>query len=425
MINRKFIDRAAGIGAILAILFSVGGCNRQDSTPRADTAPMQPTTPDAAPPTATTPAPMTPAPMSPAGEASAPASMNGSSSSSSQPGTGLRKELMPDRSLALARSLDHSSGMLVRTAEGDLRNGSASSGGSWSSDAGMSSSAQTKSSRRSSRGATSSRASSGPARRDGGQSSSPMGRGSGSSAGSSAPSPDSGGSGTGTGTGTGTGSGAGTGSGSGTQGGAGNSRMKAHGRDLLWGGLIRVADSAASSTGSANASKGTKLGNSDRNFVEKAAGAGLYEVEAARIAVERASAPGVKSFAQMLVVQHTAANDELKQLVSMRSNVELPTKLPATKRMALESLQRKSGKDFDREFIEQVGIEDHEDDIKLFEKASRDAEDSEVRAWAARKLPVLRQHLAAARRLPGEGGKSATGADAGTPSRAGAQPPSD
>jgi putative membrane protein len=47
-----------------------------------------------------------------------------------------------------------------------------------------------------------------------------------------------------------------------------------------------------------------------------------------------------------------------------------------------------------------VGLHDHKTDIGLFEKASREAKDTEVREFASATLPTLRAHLTAAQNLP-------------------------
>src|SRR5262245_50632425 len=43
-------------------------------------------------------------------------------------------------------------------------------------------------------------------------------------------------------------------------------------------------------------------------FVEKAAIAGMFEVESSRIAIDRVNDPKLKEFAQMMVDDHTKAN---------------------------------------------------------------------------------------------------------------------
>ena len=142
------------------------------------------------------------------------------------------------------------------------------------------------------------------------------------------------------------------------------------------------------------------LNTADKTFVAKVAGGGLYEVEVAKLAVDKASDPAVKSFATMLVDQHSAANAELKALAALR-DVKLPDAVPADKKQVIAGLAKKSGASFDQAFVKQVGLKDHEENIKLFESASQDTKDAQLKAWVDKTLPALRSHLGAAQKLPG------------------------
>jgi putative membrane protein len=145
----------------------------------------------------------------------------------------------------------------------------------------------------------------------------------------------------------------------------------------------------------------------DRNFVTTAAAGGMFEVEASKLAAEKATDPAVKAFASMLVEDHTKVNDELQRLASTK-NVTLPSELPTDKKEQLKKLQSISGAAFDRRYVQEIGIKDHLQDIRSFEKASRDAKDPQVKAWAQQTLPKLRDHYAKAQTLPGGGEKEQT-----------------
>lgn len=139
-------------------------------------------------------------------------------------------------------------------------------------------------------------------------------------------------------------------------------------------------------------------GLQDPQFITAATGNGRYEVHASRLAMYRAASPQVRSYAQMLVDHHTRANNELMDLVRARG-MRLPGVLPRDKRAKLDRLASASGGEFDRMYIRIVGIEDHQTDIALFERASRELRDPELRAWAGKTLPALRSHLEAAQSL--------------------------
>ena len=139
-------------------------------------------------------------------------------------------------------------------------------------------------------------------------------------------------------------------------------------------------------------------GFQDPQFITAAVGNGRYEIQASRMAMYRAASPQVRGYAQMLVDHHTRANDELRALVRDRG-MRLPGVLPRGKYAKLDRLASATGDEFDRTYIRLVGIEDHQTDIALFERASREARDPELRAWAGKTLPTLRSHLEAARSL--------------------------
>lgn len=166
----------------------------------------------------------------------------------------------------------------------------------------------------------------------------------------------------------------------------------------------RSAPQAQPGTGTrqSEAKKDDKMARGDRRFVQEAAGSGMFEVQAAQLATTKASDPDVKSFAGTLVDHHTKANDELTKLANAKG-VELPAAPPRGLRRDIEQMGKKEGQEFDREFVRNVGIKAHEKDIKNFEKASKDLKDPELKAFAQKTLPQLKEHLAMAQKLPQAG----------------------
>ncbi|MGH6648178.1 DUF4142 domain-containing protein [Aquabacterium sp.] len=143
----------------------------------------------------------------------------------------------------------------------------------------------------------------------------------------------------------------------------------------------------------------TALNSAEKKFLTDAASGGQYELALAQLATAQASDSSVKSYAAMLVSDHTMANQKL-QLLAQRRNVVLPTTLPPEKQQVIDRLTKLTGPEFDRQFVQTVGLHDHKTDIGLFEKASREAKDTEVREFASATLPTLRAHLSAAQNLP-------------------------
>lgn len=163
---------------------------------------------------------------------------------------------------------------------------------------------------------------------------------------------------------------------------------------------------ATSGTGLRTSSSGTgsatPLAAADSQFVTKAAEGGQFEVEIGKLAADKATDPNVKAFAQMLVDDHTAANDRLRQIASGH-NLALPASLPDDMKKEIDQLSKLSGAKFDKQFVKMVGIKDHHHDIAEFEKASRSAQSADVKDFAASTLPTLKKHLDAAEKLPAKG----------------------
>ena len=172
------------------------------------------------------------------------------------------------------------------------------------------------------------------------------------------------------------------------------------------------APAAQPGTGTRNLpDKSNKVARGDRKFIENAANSGMFEVQVGQLAASKASDANVKSFASMLVDQHTAANNELVKIANAKG-VELPAAPKHSLRRDIEKLGKKNGDEFDRDFVRNVGIKAHEKDIKMFEKARDDVKDPDLRAFVNKTLPVLREHLAAAQKLP-QSGKNAAAMGAG------------
>jgi putative membrane protein len=157
--------------------------------------------------------------------------------------------------------------------------------------------------------------------------------------------------------------------------------------------------------GTRNVPASSKIARGDRKFIEEAANSGMFEVQVGQLAASKASDPNVKSFASTLVDHHTAANNELVKIANAKG-VELPAAPKRALRRDIEKLGKKNGDEFDRDFVRNVGIKAHEKDIKMFQNASKDVKDAELKAFVDKTLPTLREHLAMAEKLP-QSGKNA------------------
>ena len=129
----------------------------------------------------------------------------------------------------------------------------------------------------------------------------------------------------------------------------------------------------------------------DHSFIMKAAEGGLAEVELGKLAADKGSSEQVKQFGQKMVDDHGKANDELKTL-AQNKNITLPTDLNSKDKATKEKLEKLSGAEFDRAYM-QAMVKDHNTDVSEFRKESNSGKDPDVKAFAAKTLPTLESHL--------------------------------
>lgn len=135
----------------------------------------------------------------------------------------------------------------------------------------------------------------------------------------------------------------------------------------------------------------------DSEFVVEAGSGGMMEVEAGKLAQQKAVNPRVKAYGDMLVADHTKANDELKALAATK-NITVPGSLGEDHQKHINDLQQKTGKDFDKDFMSMM-VDDHKKDISAFEDASNKASDADIKSFAAKTLPTLKMHADSAQAI--------------------------
>lgn len=147
-------------------------------------------------------------------------------------------------------------------------------------------------------------------------------------------------------------------------------------------------------TPTASAARVDPLARADRKFVEEAGQGGLAEVEHGRLAAQRATHAQVKQFAQRMVQDHGKANDELKTIAAARG-ITLPTTVDRKHHRQMDKLGKLGGADFDREYMKQM-VDDHKQTVSSFEKQAKSGKDGDLKSFAIKTLPTLKEHLTSA-----------------------------
>ena len=143
----------------------------------------------------------------------------------------------------------------------------------------------------------------------------------------------------------------------------------------------------------------------DETFVMKVAKGGMAEVELGKLATEKASSDAVKRFGQRMIDDHGKANNELKALAQSK-NVTLSMEMGPEEKALRNRLMKLSGPAFDKAYMNAM-VNDHVKDVNEFRMESTSGKDPDVKAWAAKTLPTLEEHLKMARDANGAVGTSA------------------
>jgi putative membrane protein len=150
-----------------------------------------------------------------------------------------------------------------------------------------------------------------------------------------------------------------------------------------------MSKSTSSSTTTSSSSK--KMSGTDSTFVKNAAVGGMEEVQLGQLAAQKASNPEVKNFGQRMVDDHSKANSQLQQIATQKG-LTVPTALPASKRKDVDRLTKLNGAAFDRTYMSMM-VQDHKKDVSEFQRASKNAKDTDIKSFASTTLPTLEDHL--------------------------------
>jgi len=132
------------------------------------------------------------------------------------------------------------------------------------------------------------------------------------------------------------------------------------------------------------ATSNVKLSQKDVSFIQKAASGGQQEVENGKMAEKQGKSADVKSIGARMVADHTRANQELTALANQKG-VKVDTRGVKA--------QNIGAADFDRQYLKLLEM-DHKNDIAEFQQEAKSGDDRDLKAWASKTLPMLKEHLA-------------------------------
>jgi len=155
------------------------------------------------------------------------------------------------------------------------------------------------------------------------------------------------------------------------------------------GGLIIAGLLAVGRVGAADAS--STISSKASDFIKAASLGNQSEIAMAQLAQQKAQNPAVKELAQMIRQDHQQAQEKV-QALAQTHGITLDQTQGWSERRAQSKLEKLNGADFDQQYSKDM-LEDHVADIKKFQKASQQLQETDVRQYAQDTLPTLQKHL--------------------------------
>jgi putative membrane protein len=136
------------------------------------------------------------------------------------------------------------------------------------------------------------------------------------------------------------------------------------------------------------------------NYVTYAQNSDLFEIEAGKIAVQKAQNKEVREYARQMVDHHTATANRLNASARQSGVTATVPALSVKQRTKLDELQNASLSSFDKLYIT-TQLEAHERAIRLHNSYAMTGDQPMLRSASTEMVPTIRAHLSEAQRISG------------------------
>jgi putative membrane protein len=169
------------------------------------------------------------------------------------------------------------------------------------------------------------------------------------------------------------------------------------------GSMSGNSSATAGASGAGASSASSKLASGDQKMMRDIAYSNISEIATGKLALEKSQSDDVKSYAQKMIDDHTKAQQELQTLADSKG-VKLPTEPDAKHKALSKVMAGLKGDAFDKRYLKQGGLNDHENTHKLLTRVQDKAKDADLKAYAAKTITVVDQHLTLAQDMAGKHG---------------------
>lgn len=137
----------------------------------------------------------------------------------------------------------------------------------------------------------------------------------------------------------------------------------------------------------------------DGLFLQANTGSNLFEIQTSQVALSKSSNDAVRAYAQRMISEHTAAQNQVNTLAAARG-VPLPKVLPPELQIKVNTLSTLSGAAFDTAYLNEQVV-GHQATLSVLLNEQTAGQDAAVVALAAQLQPIVTDHLVQAQALGG------------------------
>jgi putative membrane protein len=130
--------------------------------------------------------------------------------------------------------------------------------------------------------------------------------------------------------------------------------------------------------------------SSDKSFLRDAAAGNLFEINLAKLALQKSQDANIRKFATQMIADHSMLAREMRPL-DRKLGVREPTGPSLGDRARYEELKLKSGIDFDRAYVATM-VKGHNDDLKAFIDEEQKTTNPDVKTLVAKGEQTVREH---------------------------------
>lgn len=159
--------------------------------------------------------------------------------------------------------------------------------------------------------------------------------------------------------------------------------------------LKKTVDKATDTLGGMAGKMSASMTTEADGFVENAAIGDMYEIAAARIALQKSRNDAVRGVARKMIDDHTTSRHQLQAALEMNETkgVTLPPQELDTRRQTMvKHLEDVPEDDFDAMYLDQQVLA-HEETTTLMRNFEEHGYNPQLRSYAAGTRPVVERHL--------------------------------